>query len=777
MDRVAFIISLFYVFLRVLNLNIFFDQVLNRPPELMNHGFNILFNCLPVFACALSFLSIGKKNEDESVVKIPGFLLLLVVFVVFGFVSLKHSAYPLATLVHVEFLMGLCAFLCVVANNSQLRRSAIPIIAGLIFSGIVYSAIQLYAYGKLSPEEAARAQGLDPEKNPEFLSRFSTSEVFGISFYPNTWAAVVAFGALLFCGWLLTAGNKHRLISAVVIVFLLGALFLTESKGGWAAFLLGLLWLLAAKFIRSKPATVYLTIIALFAVIISATAYFLSNHPSMSLRKVYWRAAANIGKEYPVTGCGLSSFAEYYSEFKGESPEEVRFAHNDFLQVFAETGVVGTIAFVLLLFLILHKLSRSSDESTEEFADPDKIVPIVFLISSVISYSLFGRFNELPAPLGPVAIAGGFWGGYALASKFKTLPVWALAGGFFAYFLHSGTDFLFYDNSVVVIVFMAVSAYVCKDGIEIELGRSLSIAVCAGLVLFGLFCAWGSSKSINQHAALNEMTYENLELTTGSVQVIPYGLADNGLKCHTKEGPAIITYDKIPPYPLYRFVSRFINKRSAEDVEGMRTLVKNNDFLGLALADTRKFGEFVETLIKIHDDNVLDPAPMDAIIRRGFEEAGSQFFLIQLEATKESSRPRLLQTYKTISETYMLAMDYALERLKKIRPRREFYHELMCRTILAQAECAVIFGDQLAGEVSGLCLRAIDQARAALDLYPANPHLNLLMSRCQVFYGKKDEARKYLELARKYNSNLPAHKKYMSVPEFEFKYIEDWLNR
>lgn len=772
MDRIAFIISLFYIFLRALNPNIFFGQALNRPPEPMNHGFNILFNCLPVFACALTFLSIGKKSEEESVVRIPKFLLFVVVLVVFGFISLKQSAYPLATLVHVEFMMGLCAFLCVLANNSELRRSAIPIVVGLVFAGVVYSAVQLYTYGRLSPEEAARAQGFDPVRNPEFLSRFSTSEVFGISFYPNTWAAVVAFGILIFCGWL-RSGSK--LAASAVIVILLVTLYFTDSKGGWAGCALGFMWLLAARFVRAKPVTAYLTVIVLFAVVVATAAYFLSNHPSMSLRRTYWQAAADIGKEYPTTGCGLGTYSEYFSKFKGESPEEVRFAHNDFTQLFAETGIGGAIAFALLLLMMLHKLTRSADESTEEFGRVDVAVPIVFLISVLLAFFMFGRFNEFI--IAPLLLAGGFLGGYVLATRFKALPVWAVAGAFFAYFLHSGADFLFYDNSVILIVFTAASVVVCKEGIEVGLGRAFSIAVCAGLVMFGLFCAWGSSRSVNQHAALNEKLYEKLELTTGSVQVIPYGLADNGLSCYTKKGPAIVTYDKIPPYPLFRCVARFINKRSPEDVEGMRTLVKNNDFLGLALADAKKFGEFAQEMIGIHDDNVLDPAPMDAVIQRGFNEAASQFFLIQLESSKESSRPRLLQAYKTIGDTYMMAMEYAMERLKKIRPRHEFYHELMCRTILAQAECGVIFGEQLAGEVSGLCLKAIDESKQALDLYPVSPHLNLLMARCQVFYGRKDEARNYLQVARKFNSNLPAHKKYMSIPDSEFKFIEDWINR
>ena len=66
-------------------------------------------------------------------------------------------------------------------------------------------------------------------------------------------------------------------------------------------------------------------------------------------RVVMWQAAWKMIQDRPVLGQGLNPFMANYVDFWTGGESVPRYAHNCFLQVAAETGVVGLLAFVWVL--------------------------------------------------------------------------------------------------------------------------------------------------------------------------------------------------------------------------------------------------------------------------------------------------------------------------------------------------------------------------------------------------------------------------------------------
>ena len=84
-----------------------------------------------------------------------------------------------------------------------------------------------------------------------------------------------------------------------------------------------------------------------------------------------WIVAVHIIKHYPIFGTGLENFRTAYNQFAGYAPVFRRFdrdPHNVYLQVWAETGVVGLILLITAVGSQLKavRASRSENKGTAD---------------------------------------------------------------------------------------------------------------------------------------------------------------------------------------------------------------------------------------------------------------------------------------------------------------------------------------------------------------------------------------------------------------------------
>ncbi|MCY4008274.1 MAG: O-antigen ligase family protein [Anaerolineaceae bacterium] len=81
---------------------------------------------------------------------------------------------------------------------------------------------------------------------------------------------------------------------------------------------------------------------------------FDANNYALVERVAHWQAAIRMATDRPYLGYGLGSYEEQYAEYRlANWPDSLGHAHNYYLNMLAETGLVGLFAYLLLSITIL----------------------------------------------------------------------------------------------------------------------------------------------------------------------------------------------------------------------------------------------------------------------------------------------------------------------------------------------------------------------------------------------------------------------------------------
>lgn len=168
---------------------------------------------------------------------------------------------------------------------------------------------------------------------------------------PNNAAAVLNFG-LIGTFWL---ALRRKMWFLVVLLFI-AAMVVTKSRGGFIGGGVACFILMAEYYGRRFTIPALASIMAvglpfLYFVpsIITSATY------SLSHRYPIWDASSKLLTD---EGLGLGSFWYYYSSVRTETFSAGSYAHNDLLQIWIETGLLGVATFSLLLITALLTTRR-----------------------------------------------------------------------------------------------------------------------------------------------------------------------------------------------------------------------------------------------------------------------------------------------------------------------------------------------------------------------------------------------------------------------------------
>lgn len=179
------------------------------------------------------------------------------------------------------------------------------------------------------------------------------------------------------------------LISFITIV-------LTFSRGIWLSTLLAIVMILIFGFKILKKNIIYLGtigVIALIPVIIKWEAIvnrilslqniFNSAENSIEWRKSLIRGAFNIFLDNPIIGTGLNTFSQVFSLYQEKAGYYSINPHNYYLQLLAETGMIGFSTFVILVISILY-MSFKAFRNSESIFKGISLGLFVSIISSLL---------------------------------------------------------------------------------------------------------------------------------------------------------------------------------------------------------------------------------------------------------------------------------------------------------------------------------------------------------------------------------------------------------
>ena len=149
-------------------------------------------------------------------------------------------------------------------------------------------------------------------------------------------------------------------IRALVIALTLflgdAGFFWTGSKLGWliaitlgGACLFRLKW--PARFKWAALTVVLLVGLGIFTVRFHN--YFAAGATSVGARFDYWRAAAQTTFAHPMLGTGPGTFQRPYAKLKSPEAEMARLTHNDYLEQFSGSGILGGIFYIAWILTAL----------------------------------------------------------------------------------------------------------------------------------------------------------------------------------------------------------------------------------------------------------------------------------------------------------------------------------------------------------------------------------------------------------------------------------------
>jgi len=199
--------------------------------------------------------------------------------------------------------------------------------------------------------------------------------------------------------------RERRFVIGLFALIPIGALLLSASRGGIVAFGIELLFLVSVVFLQRAGSKHLLTggivlVAALSLVAWLGVKQILSRFASLQTLEVRENKRASmrhgawhIFLDHPVLGTGLGTFRTVYPPYETlYDGKIVDHAHNDYLETFAETGILGGLCCAWLIGLLLLAGLRSLQEPSISFASALRLAGLTgccgVLVHSLVDFNL-----------------------------------------------------------------------------------------------------------------------------------------------------------------------------------------------------------------------------------------------------------------------------------------------------------------------------------------------------------------------------------------------------
>lgn len=273
----------------------------------------------------------------------------MILYGIIIFIGTITSINPVGSFRDLTIHLASLGLVFVMVNTINKLEEFNVIVTLVVFSATIVALIGLYQYVVGVPIDAS---WIDVENNPDIKAR-----VYSVFGNPNVLAEYLIMIIPLSISLLWYSKKIHKKViflgtSGVLIM----ALVLTLSRGGWIGFAFSALifiLLVEKRLLLSiipislggvlfLPQSILHRIISIGNLADSSNAY----------RLKMWEIALDIIKDNPLAGVGLGHlpFKQTFEMYIRTMP--TYHAHNTYLEIAAELGIPGLIAFLFLLFVV-----------------------------------------------------------------------------------------------------------------------------------------------------------------------------------------------------------------------------------------------------------------------------------------------------------------------------------------------------------------------------------------------------------------------------------------
>lgn len=368
---------------------------------------------LVIIAASLYLLTEGKYKLVKSGLNYP-----VIAFIIACTISLLSSIDIYISLYSLFTVILLAGLYVLVPNVVRERKQIRKIMVSLIFvSGFIsiYGIVQYFGIDLVNLKVVGSGYISGPFENRNVLASF------------------LVFTMPVSAGFLFEKiSKKLKIMVGLVAIITLIVLIYTRTRGAWVGFMGAMAFFAGAKLMvdgrmkkifKSLFSKKSLIIISLMVICLgllirydynkkrhSFTKKFLSiadlKDPATRHRFVMWRTGIDIIKEHPLLGTGIGTFkkihpkyqskylgTEKYGRFEGLS----RFIHNDYLEITANTGILGLGTFLWLIVTLYWTGLKRLKQISESKYSPNLLIIILSSLTAVLIHSFFHYSFYLPA--------------------------------------------------------------------------------------------------------------------------------------------------------------------------------------------------------------------------------------------------------------------------------------------------------------------------------------------------------------------------------------------
>ena len=374
-----------------------------------------MFNLSPVLGITilhlatlflLLFWSLKKIRLGKSIFPFRYIAIPVLSFAFINIVSLFYSVNPFNGHLKILILLNGIIFYLLVQVSSKDEEDLTRIIKIMVVSGIVASLYGIYQ----------RFSGID-----RIFSTFQNVNAFAgfliiliplalyLSLFPpeNPPLPPLLKGGKgkggLFSSYFALRCNMYnskegvtRIWSGASLILLLSAFILTLSKGGMLTLILlsiTVLTYIAYNKIEKRYILILPSILAIIFISLLIRYSEINIMDSIKDRFEYWRIAARIMVDHPIIGTGLGGYAAMAQGYQTGSVYS-RYAHNNYLQIFAELGVFG---FITYIWLVLNPILRGFSIIRKDRSQQHKVFFLMAAIAGCLIHTSIDFDWDVPA--------------------------------------------------------------------------------------------------------------------------------------------------------------------------------------------------------------------------------------------------------------------------------------------------------------------------------------------------------------------------------------------